>query len=860
MKNFSILALVTLLSTCQHFAMAANPAISADLLNPNGTLAVNYSQSGSLDISGYRVLLDPVLGPVFVPLDNPVLADDQQLAPDNEVRAVAVDGNIVYVGGSFTDAGGNPDADYLARWDGSQWTAVGAAPDNAVQKIRLEGEDLFVRGAFDHIGGQPVDGLAIWDGSEWRKVDNMPEEESGAEVLTCPTSSDVTLTVDGEAWPENICIPETVELGASFASGTGFTGTPTYSWNSTSAGRIQFLPGVNTSTAANPLALVGNAGAVTISVTITDGSCTVTKSEPITVASQLSPTIAIPASFNLCKDAQITLSGNLAGGTAPVTYSWSASSTNGATASFSATTTTLSPVLTANNPGTLTVTLTATDSRSCQGQSDPMTFTIAQPIVASISNGATANVCAGTNLPLGVTTSGGFGTLSYQWELVSVSISSGVASLSGLLDQTGTGSTSSSPTLVPHANATDGDTYTLRAKVTDAAGCFVFTSNIVVTVRRITSAALAVLTSPATICEGGTASFEVNVSRVLAGTYSYTLVYNQSGNPGNTTVNSYSSGADRTTDAANADYNLSIVSVTDQFGCTTSSLGTAQTVVVNNIPTVGTISGGSPTVCENATPTLSVLEDTYEAGSSQTYQWQASTTSATDGFSDIGSATAASYTSTTLTQDTWFRRVVFSTLNGVTCSKTTPVVKYTVNNITVGSISGGDQTVCVDQNLTVTGDSYEAGSGQTYQWQESTTSAIAGFGDIAGATAATYAVPSDADGKWFRRVVTSTLNSVTCTKVTEAVQVTVNNISEPGVVAADQTICAGDDVAAFTQTTASAGDGTLSYQWQKSTDGGTNWSDIAGATSTTYDEGTLTADAKYRRVVTSTLNTVACTA
>ena len=54
--------------------------------------------------------------------------------------------------------------------------------------------------------------------------------------------------------------------------------------------------------------------------------------------------------------------------------------------------------------------------------------------------------------------------------------------------------------------------------------------------------------------------------------------------------------------------------------------------------------------------------------------------------------------------------------------------------------------------------------------------------------------------------------------------------------------------------------GGLSYQWQKSDNAGVNWSDVSGATSSTYTTGALTRSAdnsdQYRCVVTNSLGTV----
>src|SRR5204862_6550839 len=122
----------------------------------------------------------------------------------------------------------------------------------------------------------------------------------------------------------------------------------------------------------------------------------------------------------------------------------------------------------------------------------------------------------------------------------------------------------------------------------------------------------------------------------------------------------------------------------------------------------------------------------------------------------------------------------------------------------------------------------------TYQWQSSTTSCAAGFSDIAGATSTTYDPPAGlAVTTYYRRVVTSTLNGVTCTANSNCITVTVNSVTA-GTVAADQTICNGGDPAAFTQTAAATGSGALTYQWQSSTtDCTTGFSNIAGATATT---------------------------
>ncbi|HND86836.1 MAG TPA: SdrD B-like domain-containing protein, partial [Saprospiraceae bacterium] len=152
----------------------------------------------------------------------------------------------------------------------------------------------------------------------------------------------------------------------------------------------------------------------------------------------------------------------------------------------------------------------------------------------------------------------------------------------------------------------------------------------------------------------------------------------------------------------------------------------------------------------------------------------------------------------------------------------------------------------------------------TYQWQSGagTDCNVVSFSNIAGATSATYDAPAGLTvTTLYRRITTSTLNGVACTATSNCVKVTINDVT-PGTIAADQAICNGGDPAAFTVPTAATGSGVLTYQWQSGTGGcGGSFSDITGATSATYDApGGLTTTTTYRRITTSTLNGVNCTA
>jgi cysteine-rich repeat protein len=90
------------------------------------------------------------------------------------VRALAVfddgDGPALYAGGGFTTAGGVP-ANSIARWDGSNWSALGSGTNSTVLALAVfdagSGPALYAGGGFTIAGGLPANRIARWDGSSW---------------------------------------------------------------------------------------------------------------------------------------------------------------------------------------------------------------------------------------------------------------------------------------------------------------------------------------------------------------------------------------------------------------------------------------------------------------------------------------------------------------------------------------------------------------------------------------------------------------------------------------------------------------------------------------------------------------------
>jgi hypothetical protein len=89
------------------------------------------------------------------------------------VNALAVSGTNLYVGGDFDSAGGTR-ADFIAKWSGSSWSALGHGivgwPDYygvGVYAFALSGSDLYLGGFFTTFGTVTATSIVKWDGSDW---------------------------------------------------------------------------------------------------------------------------------------------------------------------------------------------------------------------------------------------------------------------------------------------------------------------------------------------------------------------------------------------------------------------------------------------------------------------------------------------------------------------------------------------------------------------------------------------------------------------------------------------------------------------------------------------------------------------
>ena len=113
------------------------------------------------------------------------------------VLSLEVTDSDVYVGGFFTNAGNNDAADYIARWDGATWSALGSdgagggSLNNWVQTMASDGDRLYVGGWFTDVnsGGAilgAADFIAYWEGGAWSALGG---DGAGGGALSADPSS-----------------------------------------------------------------------------------------------------------------------------------------------------------------------------------------------------------------------------------------------------------------------------------------------------------------------------------------------------------------------------------------------------------------------------------------------------------------------------------------------------------------------------------------------------------------------------------------------------------------------------------------------------------------------------------------------
>jgi hypothetical protein len=273
-----------------------------------------------------------------------------------------------------------------------------------------------------------------------------------------------------------------------------------------------------------------------------------------------------------------------------------------------------------------------------------------------------------------------------------------------------------------------------------------------------------------------------------------------------------------------------------------SSVRGDETITFVDGKPVITIQPQNVSVCTGNNATFSITA----TGLNVSYQWQISTDGGAN-YNNIGGATLSDYTVNGVTigmNNNRYRCIVSACLPSVTSNGAI----LTVSNGPTVIAQPNNSTVCEAANTSFT---VGGSGGATYQWQLSTDGGV-NFNNIAGATTATLnltAVTASMNNYHYRCVLTSAGCAVPATS--NAAILTVQTAPVASSQPQSITLCAGSS-----NTFSVTATGTnITYQWQVSTDGGANYTNIGGATSASYLLSPLTIgmnNNRYRCIISGT--------
>jgi Ca2+-binding RTX toxin-like protein len=459
---------------------------------------------------------------------------------------------------------------------------------------------------------------------------------------------------------------------------------------------------------------------------------------------------------------------------------------------------------------TLAVTATAQDGSSRATATANVQVTVA-PLAPTLTISGTAQ--EGQTLTATAQTSDADVTIAYQWQ----------SSSNGLSWTDISGATAATYSVV---EANEGSQLRVTATATDSEG----------NATAATSAATAAvidITPTLSVTVSGTAQEGQTLTATGVANDADAVVTYQWQNFNGTTWSNIAGATSATYTAAEADEGnaLRVVATsTDSEGSGTTATSAATAAVVDITPALSvTVSG---TAQEGQTLTATAVAN--DADAVVTYQWQSFNGTT---WSNIARATASTYTAAEADEGNQLRVVTTSTDSdgsGTTATSAATAAVIDIAPTLSVTVSGSAQE---GQTLTATAVANDADAVVTYQWQSFNGTT---WSNIGGATNATYTSQEADEGNQLRVVATSADSDGSGTTATSAATAAVVDVTPTLAVSVNGNAVEGSTLTASPQVTSDGDGGTTTYQWQSQT--GSTWSNISGATGSTYtaqeaDEG-----------------------
>lgn len=407
------------------------------------------------------------------------------------------------------------------------------------------------------------------------------------------------------------------------------------------------------------------------------------------------------------------------------------------------------------------------------------------------------------------------GANTYQWS-VSYSNALGCAPNTSAYSFTnGTSATSEAPEF----QFTNPGVYTITLVTKNSGGLCSATVSKTVTVKAKPTASINATNA---VCQNGSVTPTASVNNC----YSSTIETYEWSFPGGTPAASTSASPGAVRYAASGTYTITL-KVTNECGSTTVN----KNITVNPAPDV-TVPSDKTFCAGDATGGFTFTSPV----SGTTYTW--TNINNAIGLPSTGSGNIASFTATNSTTAPIVSTIAVTPLSG--CAGTAKSFTITVNPRPVPPTVSGPFVYCLNETATALPGSGAAGNTITWYSNSSLTGGVT-----------TAPTPNTSTGGTNVYYVTQT-NSYGCEGTAATIAVTVVPEVTGNTIGSDQTTCTGSAANTLTsQTTVGGGNGLFSYGWQRSTDGGTTWTTIASATSSSYGPGSLSATTSFRRIVNS---------
>jgi gliding motility-associated-like protein len=522
----------------------------------------------------------------------------------------------------------------------------------------------------------------------------------------------------------------------------------------------------------------------TYTVTVRDASgCFVTVTQTITDPAGITLS-AVSVNSTDCAAPNGSLTLTINGGVTPYTYLWNTGATTADLSGLSA--------------GTYSVTVR--DANGCQAT---LSRTITDPnctpacTMTASAAGTNSTDCVTPNGSIALTINGGTAPYTYLWN---------------------NGETTQS------LNGLSAGTYTVTVR--DANGCTITSNAVTITNPSTTTASVSISASATTVCTGTAITFTATAA-----------------NGGSAPTYQWRVNGINVNGATNATFTSSTLSDNDQVSvvmtaggtganCVTGSPATSNSVAVsisNSLTASVSISADQTTVCAGTSITFTATPT--NGGSAPTYQWLV------NGVSAGASATSATFTTSSLTNNDKVTVIMTAGGTGVGCISGSPAtsnqINITISNSLTASVSiTADQTTgCTGTAITFTATPANGGSAPTYQWR------VNGV-NVNGATSATFTSSTLSNNDQVSVVMTAGGTGLGCINgspaTSNAVTVTISNSLNAGVsiaASASGPFCSGSSIT-FTATATNGGT-TPTYQWK------VNGVDVTGAIGATFTSSTL---------------------